>query len=164
VKAQQTSVPDPCGTIHNRLSKISSFQMIIANCCSINNKIADLEALLHLHNVDLFIGTESHLDGTILDSEIFPKNYQVNRKNRNRHGGGVFILVRTDIPSSLLHQDVKLKLLWVHLHATNKQNIILGSFYCPQNPSASVFEELQTSLVNIKQQFPNAFILLGGDF
>jgi len=93
--------------------------------------------------------------GWRLDSEIFP----------NRHGGGEFILVRTDIPSSLLHQDVELELLWVHLHATINQDIILGSFYCPPNPSASVFEELpQTSLVNIKHQFPNAFILLGGDF
>jgi len=138
--------------------------MIIANCCSVNNKKADLEALLHLYNVDLFIGTESHLDGTILDSEIFPKNYQVYRKDRNRHGDGVFILVRTDIPSSLLHQDVELDLLWVRLHATNKQDIILLSFYCPPIPSASVFEELQTLLVNIKQQFPNAFILLGGNF
>ena len=75
MKAQQTSLPDPCGTNLDKISKIiiNSFQMIIANCCSINNKIADLEALLRLHNVDLFIGTESHLDDTILDSEIEPK-------------------------------------------------------------------------------------------
>ena len=41
---------------------------------------------------------------------------------------------------------------------------MLGSFYSPPNPPVTIFEELKSSLTNIKQQFPNAFILLGGDF
>ena len=54
-----------------------------------------------VHNLNIIIiGTESHLDGSVLNSEIFPSHYQVYRKDRNIHGGDVFILVDNSIPSS----------------------------------------------------------------
>ena len=52
-----------------------SMKLAIINCRSIVNKCTELEALLHVQNLDLLIGTESYLDKTILSSEIFPSQY-----------------------------------------------------------------------------------------
>ena len=43
---------------------------------------------------------ESHLDDTILDAELFPPNYVVYRKDRNRKGEGVLLAVRDEISST----------------------------------------------------------------
>ena len=36
--------------------------------------------------------------------------------------------------------------MWAYIHQQNKQDIILGSFYCPPGSSVSVLEELQISV------------------
>ena len=43
----------------------------IINCRSTVNKCAELEALLHVQNLDLFIGTESYLDEQSCPQNIF---------------------------------------------------------------------------------------------
>ena len=50
-------------------------KLAIINCRSIVNKCTELEALLHVQNLDLLIGTESYLDETVLSSEVFPSQY-----------------------------------------------------------------------------------------
>ena len=81
----------------------NSMKLAIINCHNIVNKHIELEALLHVQNLDLLIGTESHLDEAVMSSEVFPPQNNTYHHDRNRHGGGVFILVRSDIPSSLIH-------------------------------------------------------------
>ena len=48
-------------------------------------KQAELELFLDNQDIHLLIGTESHLNDTIFDSEVFPRNYSVFRKDRNIH-------------------------------------------------------------------------------
>ena len=88
-------------------------KLAIINCRRVVNKHAELEALLHIQNLDLLIGTESYLNETVMSSEVFSPQYNTYRHDRNRHGGGVFILVRSDIPSSLMHVSES---IWVHIH------------------------------------------------
>ena len=57
----------------------------------------------YLQNIDIFIGTESHLDNSIPNSEVFPNTYNTCRCDRNRDGGGVFILIWKSIPSFELY-------------------------------------------------------------
>ena len=48
---------------------------------------------------DIVIGTESKLDSTYKNCEIFPPGYRSNviRRVRNSHGGGVFIVAKDEI-------------------------------------------------------------------
>ena len=62
---------------------ISNLKLAIVNFCSITNKRPHLEALLVSNNIDILVGTESHLDESYLNSEIFPRNYNTYRKERN---------------------------------------------------------------------------------
>ena len=105
--------------------------MAIVNCRSVVNKHVDLEVFLRLQDIKLFMGTESHLSESFLNSEVFPSGYTVYRKDRNIHGGGVFILVDESIPSSIIEIDSPCKIIWVHLHMQKTMDMILGSFYTP---------------------------------
>ena len=112
----------------------------------------------------MILATESHLDHSITNSEVFPPNFSAYRKDSNRHRGGVFILVKNNISSSVIDIDTSIEIIWVKLHTNNKKDLIFGSFYCPPNSPASVLDELYTSICLIKSKFPASIIYLGGDF
>ena len=69
-----------------------SLTCLVVNCRSVQNKVADFEAIIDEHKPDIILGNESWLNCDIFSSEFFPANYTVHRKDRNSKclGGGVF--------------------------------------------------------------------------
>ena len=122
----------------------------------------DLEVFLRLQNIQLVVGTESHLNESFLNSEVFLSGYTVYRKDRNIHGG-VFILVDESILSSVIEVDSPGEIIWVHLHMQKTMDVILGSFYTPHSPE-TIWNDLSQCLSHIRHKFANAVLLLGGDF
>ena len=59
--------------------------------------ITKFQALLDLHDPDFILGTESKLCPDISSYSVFPHNYTVFRKDRNRFGGGVFQVIKSDL-------------------------------------------------------------------
>ena len=70
------------------------------NARSIVNKQLDLYAMLTASAPDVVVITETFLDCSIVDGEVFPQNYCLFRRDRNRHGGGVLIAVSDKFPVS----------------------------------------------------------------
>ena len=103
------------------------------------------------------------MDNSIVDAEVFPKFYNVYRKDRNKYGGGVFILIRDAISSSQLRNNSPPEIIWTRLHLRNHEDLIVGSFYCPPNSSPLVFEDLSLEIADIKQNYPHSKIILGGE-
>ena len=124
------------------IHKVINLNLAIANCCSIANKQVELEQFLISHQVDIFLGTESHLDSSVLNAEVFPNHYNVYRKDRNKYGGGVFIIIRESIPSSQLEITSPNEIIWVQLHTGSYKSVIVGSFYCPPHSPATTWEDL----------------------
>jgi len=81
---------------HKNYDKIT---LVIANFCSVYNKEAELDAFLSYNDIDILLGTASHLDTSIFNCERFPNIYNIYRMDRNRHGGGVFIMVKDNLPT-----------------------------------------------------------------
>ena len=52
-----------------------------ANSRSVVNKTALLEVEIATYRYDIMVFTETHLDSTITDSELFPSNYTVFRRD-----------------------------------------------------------------------------------
>ena len=75
-------------------------------------------------------------------------------------------MTKDNLPSSFLQSSSSIELIWVSVHLNMKhgQDIILGCFYCPLPAPISVFDDLQTSLHDIKSAYPTSKIILGRDF
>ena len=105
--------------------------------------------------------TETFLDGNILDSEIVSGPYLVFRKDRNRHGGGVMLIIRDNIPVVRRNDlETDCELLWVEITASSRQYLI-GVVYCPPGSHKKSLHELEFSLSGIPSHIS---IVIGGDF
>ena len=116
---------------------------------------------LSVHHIDVLGITESFLDFDVLDSEVCPPNYTVYRRDRDRHGGGVMLLVRE---SFLVHKrpdlETSCELVWVEL-CTKRGPLFLGVFYRPPKSDVTTLQELNNSLQLIPA---SSNIVLFGDF
>lgn len=71
-------------------------------CASINarslvNKTPEFMAWVDTNCCDIIAVTETWLDDSLLDSELLPSNYNIERRDRDRHGGGVMLACRDNL-------------------------------------------------------------------
>ena len=83
----------------------------------------------NLHDIDILCGTESHLDETILNSEIFPQNFNIFRKDRNIHGGGMFAMVKNTLLFSQVDTGVSCEIVWTCIYNKTAQILIIRRFF-----------------------------------
>lgn len=69
------------------------------NARGIYSKSKDLQGLLEADQMDVIAITETFLDEKILDSEILSGPFSMFRRDRDRHGGGVMLIIRNNIPA-----------------------------------------------------------------
>eukprot|EP00057_Strongylocentrotus_purpuratus_P010608 XP_011665082.1 PREDICTED: uncharacterized protein LOC105438667 [Strongylocentrotus purpuratus] len=72
-----------------------AFKVMVVNCNGLkgNAKKSSFHAAIAHHTPDFVFGCESKLDDSLSSYSIFPSNYSIYRKDRNIHGGGVFIAI-----------------------------------------------------------------------
>ena len=85
------------GTSKNNF--IGGLKFVSININSIRGKKLELSAFLDFHQPHIVAIQETKIDSSIATSELFPEScpYNVYRKDRNLHGGGVMLLVHKDI-------------------------------------------------------------------
>ena len=94
-----------------------------------------------------------------MNSEVFPANYTVYRKDRNSkcRGGGVFH--RPDFDSDC-------EIIWTQcqLAGSNIKSIFFGSFYRSKATDSESLEALQSFLLKMGNILPKNSVILAGDF
>ena len=79
----------------------------------------------------IIIGTESELDESIKNSEVFPSGYNIFRKDRidaNR-GGGVFVAVHNSIIATRQPQlDCQAETIWIKIEMAEQEPLYIYSF------------------------------------
>ena len=116
---------------------------------------------------DIEIRTESKLDSIYKNCEIFPQGYRNNviRRDRNSHGGGVFIIAKDDINITeieVANTDCPLVLAKIMLN--DESNITLGAFYRQPNNTLTEIDDLMTTLLSIQNGHRMTEFIIGGDF
>ena len=78
---------------------IGGLKFVSININSIRSKKLKLLAFLDFHQPHTVAIQETKIESSIVTSELFPESYPYNvyRKDRNLHGGGVMFLVHKDI-------------------------------------------------------------------
>lgn len=146
---------------------VRKLKINVLNCNSIQSveKRSRLNLLIENTNPDIFIGTESKLGPEHQTSEIFNKNYTTFRKDREKDGGGVFIMVKSDITVTPIPEaDTNCEILWCKIQSPGNKTQLIGSFYKPPDADDNALIELDLSLQKIRKKYPSANIYLGGDF
>ena len=108
--------------------------------------------------------TETWLDESTPNSVFHCcDRYEIFRKDRTSHGGGVAIFVRRDLKSRQIHSDVfdELEMVSV-LVKCNSQNVIFSCFYRPNVQNVEILKPLETALIFLNS--PKAPLILAGDF
>ena len=69
-------------------------KLLVVNFQSIKSKQGPVKNLIESTNADIILGTETWIDPSVTNSQIFPSNYNIYRRDRNMNCGGVLIAIK----------------------------------------------------------------------
>ncbi|KAI8481643.1 hypothetical protein Bbelb_406440 [Branchiostoma belcheri] len=146
-------------------SQQKPLRAVVINFQSIRNKVSEFHVFCDTVKPDVIVGTESWLDPTVGNSEIFPTSYSAYRKDREGRGGGVFIAVKNSIIATHLPDpDCTSELTWVQIQLAHSKTVHIGAYYRPPSADQSDLTSLEQSLTRIRDQSKSSHIWLAGDF
>jgi len=93
----------------------NQYPIFYANPRSIVNKLEEFQSLVYSKSYDIISLTETWLSDTIYDSEFLPYNYNIFRKDRPSHGGGVLIAFEKNIPCQIIDSPEGLETICIKL-------------------------------------------------
>ena len=125
------------------------------NARGILPKMEELDILALSTKAAIIAVTETWLDNTICDNEVCIPGYSIQRKDRNREGGGVCIFIRNNINFNRSDIDKDdLEFLAIDIMMPKSKPIILRVGYRP--PRDNMFyrklEEVLSSCTNFVKQ------------
>ena len=90
------------------------------NCRSLLSNLDEVLLFIQTYNVDVMTLSETWLDDTVTDLEVCPDGYNlfIIRRDRNRRGGGVAIILSSDIRYKVCSDisEGSIESLWVQLY------------------------------------------------
>ena len=149
-------------------------KVMVINCDGLHwPKVkAAFHASVEEHAPDIILGCESKLSPEMPTYSIFPENYNIRRKDRDKNGGGVFIAIKENlIAVDKPEFDIDCELTWSTLEFPGSGKLHLCSFYRPPSGGTEPLEKLCDSVnkvLNDTRTHTNGIkhknILICGDF
>ncbi len=126
-------------TIENLLGKMYIEDALMNR----SRNIAVVYASFLRHSRSFRKSQESHNVPPFSSSEVFPPDYPVSRKDRNKHGGGVFVAISDEyfvscyVSSTEFSLDSTCELWWCRINIAGIANhFTFCSFYRPTTDSS----------------------------
>ena len=106
---------------------------------------------------------ETWLSNSVSDSEIGLSNYQCVRCDRDRHGGGVLMYIKSSLAFNQLYPNVvSIKLLIVCVSSyISSSKLCLAVYSRPPSSSVDSFGFLSSALMSLYPTVFDHFVLLG---
>ena len=139
-------------------------RLLNINLQSSSGKRAEISNLLDSLKPDIVVATETWLDSSIQNAEIFPDSFKVFRKDRHRHGGGVLVAVHSQFDCSEVRefQEDNCELIWVRLKLPGRKHLYVCSYYRPDVADEASFNAFNASLTKATS-ISNAHLIVAGD-
>ena len=124
-------------------------------------KMFELKEILASNCFAIFVVGETKLDSTFPTSQIAVPGYKVIRKDRNKHGGGLVVYVRSSIVlTRLAHLETRMLETIIFKVYFNKKYYLLIAAYRPPSLSKSTWShEIQSILDTTALDYPNIIII-----
>ena len=140
---------------------LTNLKILYFNTRSIISKRDELTAICTAEKPHIVCLTETWLDEDIGDHEICFGNYNIVRRNRNRHGGGVAMLIQNSLSFNILVKGTDdLEVIFVSLSCSSGK-FCFGIFYRPPSSSVHILDTLENVIFNLDHSFLSNLVLLG---
>ena len=138
----------------------NSLNIMYFSAQSLLPKMDKLRALVDAQKPHI---VETWLSPTICDNEVSLEGFQVLRLDRNRHGGGIIMLIHNSlVPKVVVAGPYNLELLIISV--TNQVNTCkhhLGLFYRPPSSGVQCLDDLYNCLAGLDPLCFSSFVLIG---
>ena len=143
-----------------RLEHPQNFLIAHLNINSIRQKFYELEHLVRENIVDFLAFSETKIDDTFPDKQFHADSFNMYRKDKSKHSGGLMAYIRSDIPSrqrkDLEPEDSPCLIIEALL---NKQKWCFVTYYNSPSTSDAVFKDIfSKTLDNVIAHYSNYVI------
>jgi len=123
--------------------KVKGLRILHINIRSLGIKLTDLRLFCDKHRPPVLSLNETWLDDSFLDSELYLPGYQLLRRDRDRHGGGIAVYIAGNLNPERVDTNIDdIEALWLELSQPHSKRILFwGAIYRPPNLDPSTFME-----------------------
>lgn len=147
---------------NERVQCHSNLDVLYYNSRSILPKLDELRLICADRRPHVVSIVETWLDTSVLDSELIISNYSIVRLDRNRHGGGVLLYIRDDVPYNVTFVGPdNLELLGLTLYNENNSRFCLCVLYSPPATTHLVLQQLFIFLQKLNPSLFSNFVIIG---
>ena len=147
--------------------ELTNFKLLYSNINHLKSKIESLKSILEETKPAIVALVETKLAE---EEKVEVEGYEPYPMNRNKHGGGVLLLVKKELENIVVVVDKQTEVgegMWITL-SNNRNNIRIGVVYAPQEKETKV-NKLKLMYKSIKEQIKEAKakrqeVLIVGDF
>ena len=136
--------------------KTRGFKLAAINITSLPKHIDQLQAYMTSEPTDILAINETRLDDTIHDNEMRIHGYVLERKDRNRNGGGVAFYIRNTIDyecdNTLNLNGLNLEWLCIKVKKPKTKPFLIATWYRPPNLLTSVMDTFECLLTHLESQ------------
>ena len=133
------------------------------NCLSLLRHIDEIRQLVRRLDLDVLALGETHLCQDIDDKEINIPGFTLNRRDRNRFGGGVAIYVKekfSHVLRSDISSDLPVESITVELKLVKQKPLLVTCWYRPPNSSLETFRAFECVMQRLDESY-NDFLVIG---
>uniref|UniRef100_A0A7M5WYL3 PHD-type domain-containing protein n=1 Tax=Clytia hemisphaerica TaxID=252671 RepID=A0A7M5WYL3_9CNID len=143
-------------------NKVDKLRILVCNFQSIWSKRNSLEKFFKDHQIDVVIGSESHLKERTKNSEFLPPHYLAERRDREDGKGGVIIIYRDWMKVDQIPNKVP-EIVTVKIQ-THQKPVIVSACYRSMYNSKEQNKQLTEEITDICKKYKNHHLWIGGDF
>ena len=128
------------------IPSIRGFKIAALNIASLYKHIDQLRIYMSAKSVDILAINETRLDCTISNGQINIPGYVIERKERNRSGGGVALYIRTQlIINASKHQEDDLEFLCIQVSKPKIKPFLVGTWYRPPGSTIETIARFEST-------------------
>lgn len=135
--------------------------MALLNINSLSKHIDELVVLMHSKPLDILAINESKLDHTVSNNSVALSGYNLERRDRDKHGGGVCVYLRNSINYKRRTdlEDSNLEMIVLEISKPNSKPFLITTWYRPPKSSLELFDKFELFLNKVDGKFKEIYIL-----
>ena len=142
-------------------SETRCFKIALLNVNSLTKHLDELKVFMANKPLDVLAINESKLDLVDSDRLVNLEGYNIVRRDRNKHGGGVCFYLRNTITFFRQHQleNDDLELTALEIQKRNSCPFLIATWYRPPNTPLDYFKKFEMFLKEADARYSEIYIL-----